>query len=417
VKVDILFAQFPGQYQTQPSAADWVAEAFAEAKADPRFGRVVKTRLVGTPIPALRNRACLTAIQEKFDYIVQVDSDMYPDMCGKGWPSDKRFFKSSFDFIFGRHLHAPCVIAAPYVGPPPYENIYVFRWRNKESGHPNVDWSLEGYTREEAAILGGIQRCAAIPTGVCIIDVRGLPYVQKPWFYYGYRDEHEADVVMTEDVAFSRNWGMSAAPNYGLDFMPVYCNWDAWACHWKMKMCGKPVILTEDDVSSAYRRAAKSGFRKGERLIVLGETPFSKAPVYRGESLHYSYSDQPNDARGMANVIPACCRGEFCEADVFTRGSVIAPENNLVATESRDEVKIRVPKYETEGDLVAGRGIDYDSAISVEEYHREVEFPSDPLSSGYSELRDAFPPAKDRSAICPEESDLPHSFCLKPRKS
>jgi len=283
MKIDVLFAEFPGQYQTMPSAADWVRRTMMKAKGDKRFDLVKHARFFGTPIPMLRNKCLREARDSGFDWVVMIDSDMYPDREDLKRPSAKPFWDSTVDFVFSKHMGVPCLVFAPYCGPPPHENVYVFRWRTKESRHASPDFQLDGYTREEAAILAGIQRAAAGPTGLVLIDLRVLEYLEPPWFYYGYTDRFETDKEMTEDVAFTRDVGLAPADELGCPHgLPIYCNWDAWAIHWKMKASGKPCLLTSDDVSEQYKRAAERGRGRGERLVMLGDLPTDEPLVYKG---------------------------------------------------------------------------------------------------------------------------------------
>lgn len=277
--VSVLFAIFPGSYRLEPDSIVWIEKTKEKARKDSRFDRIKMIEpmdVAGTPITMLRNRAVQVALENGFDYLCMVDADMAPDKQGRGengWiPSDKPFWESSWDFIFEKHLHKPCMIFAPYVGPPPHENVYVFLWRSRQSANPNVDHQLEGYTREEAALMAGIQPCAAGPTGVILIDMRGIEFMTHPLFYYGYEGPKETKKVMTEDVAFTRDWTMTPAPKYGCKYgMPLYCNWDAWACHWKLKACGKPELLRNEQVSETYREAALRNINAAERQVLLGD--------------------------------------------------------------------------------------------------------------------------------------------------
>ena len=290
MKASVLFCEFPGYlYSTMPDAADWVRETMWKAKQDSRFHRVEHARFVGTPITMLRNHALKTAVQGNFDFCLMLDSDMAPDRNDRKVKSDKPFWETTVNFLFS-HYSVPTMVFAPYVGSPPWENCYVFRWRQKESHCPQHLWMLDGYTREEAACMSGIQRCAAGPTGLIMIDTRVLKYVPPPWFYYHYSDgDYEAEKDMTEDVAFTRDVSLAPALDLGLPLgLPIYCNWDAWACHWKMKACGKPIIVENDYISSAYRHAVKTDFASKNKFRIVGTTPYDPPVVVTGSAVGHS---------------------------------------------------------------------------------------------------------------------------------
>ena len=108
---------------------------------------------------------------------ILLDNDNEPD----AEPDGKPFWDTSFDFMFRRER--PCIVAAPYCGRPPYENVFMFQIHN-HNNDPHGGWSLEQYTREQATTMAGIQDVAAIPTGVCLIDMRILDKLTIPWFDY-----------------------------------------------------------------------------------------------------------------------------------------------------------------------------------------------------------------------------------------
>jgi hypothetical protein len=132
----------------------------------------------------------------------------------------------------------PTVVAAPYCGPPPHENIYVFRWANKQSNCPGPQFGVAQYSREEAVGMRGIVEAAALPTGCMLLDMRIFANWRDPYFYYEFnRDCTDKD--STEDVTFSRDLLVHGFKGY--------CNWDAWAGHVKTKVVGKPTLVKPDD--------------------------------------------------------------------------------------------------------------------------------------------------------------------------
>ena len=226
-----------------PDIREWMVPLVTDASKDERIGTIRVWNLSDTPITMTRNRAVLMARQCDVDVLVMVDSDMKPDLLVGMDPAAKPFFQSSFDFLVQHYPKGPCVIGAPYCGPPPHECVYVFRWQTMQSHNPNTDFQLEMVDRHTAVKLAGVQECAALPTGLIMYDMRAFALTEpqsdadKPWFYYEWKDRYAADKASTEDVTMTRD--LSLVGTQKLGYNPVFCNWDAWAGHWKPKCVGK----------------------------------------------------------------------------------------------------------------------------------------------------------------------------------
>lgn len=258
-QVKVMFARFPYGNAEHPDVADWLVETVGKAKRDPRVSEVVRWRLADTPITMSRNRCLKIAQQQGVDIVCMIDSDMKPDL---PLPGMKPFWDLAFDFVLEHE--GPCAIAAPYCGPPPHENVYIFQWGSKASDHPNLDIKLDQFVREDAAGRGGIERVAALPTGLMLIDMRALRYLEPPWFDYEWADPpFNTEKASTEDVYFTRNLSLAG--------VPVYVTWDSWAGHWKPKLVGKPIALTCDQVNGKFRDALLHGRHSREKLIMVGE--------------------------------------------------------------------------------------------------------------------------------------------------
>ncbi len=228
-KKRVLLMRFPYGGSERGEVGDWLVSAALWAERDGRVADLKIGRMNDTPITMTRNKAARIAVDGGYDLLLMIDSDMVPD-CEGGAP---RFLQTAFDFWWG---HAgPCVIGAPYCGPPPDETPYVFVWRNTQNDTPEPESRITMYTREEAADMSGTQRCAALPTGLILIDVKAFASLESPYFYYEYQDEHCQGKASTEDVTFSRD----------LDFagVPLYCTWDCWAGHVKTKVVKKPQVI------------------------------------------------------------------------------------------------------------------------------------------------------------------------------
>lgn len=277
MKCSVLFARFPFGASEHPAVTDWLVSTVLKAKADARISDVLHTRVDDTPITMGRNRVLKLAWDRGIDLVLMVDSDMHPDL---PLPGAVPFWDSSLDFLLSHQ--GPCVVGAPYCGPPPVENVYVFRWAHMQDGHPNADLKVQQYDREDAAQRGGFEEVAALPTGLVLIDVRALARLTPPWFEYEYEDPpFNTRKSTTEDVFFTRNLSLAGVPQY--------VNWDAWAGHYKTKLVGKPTVLTSEAVREQFRDAVAKNRRSGERLIDVrpggvpsnGDGPGPALPVRR----------------------------------------------------------------------------------------------------------------------------------------
>ena len=268
----IMFARFPFGASDHPDVTDWMIETVVKCKLDPRVDRVANFWVNDTPITLGRNRAVEAAKADKCHYLAMVDNDMKPDAyLGSNRnrldtdSSALPFWDSSWEFMLRRRDLGPCMIGAPYCGPPPHENAYVFRWANFQSDHPNADLRIEQYTREEVAIRSGFEEVACLPTGLVIIDMRVFddPLVAPPYFTYEYTDKFEQKKASTEDCVFTRDLNMAN--------IPLYVNWDAWAGHWKKKCVGRPKPIFREQVHKKFVEAALNAPSNKRKLVFVQE--------------------------------------------------------------------------------------------------------------------------------------------------
>ncbi len=265
-----------------PNVREWMVPLVAEISRDPRIENVRIWNLADTPITMTRNRAVVQAREAKVDVLVMIDSDMHPDVA-LGQPGAKPFFQSSFDFLVDHYHKGPVAIGAPYCGPPPVECVYIFRWQNRESNNVTPDFQLEMFDRHTAASLIGIQECAALPTGLIMYDMRCFDLTEpkdetsKPWFYYEWKDKYAAEKASTEDVTQTRDLSLVGVTKLG--YNPVFCNWDAWAGHWKPKCVGKPAILSASSVGHKLKDAWGTGYENTTKVVDLRPTGELKRKV------------------------------------------------------------------------------------------------------------------------------------------
>lgn len=288
MKADVMLARFPGGGTEHTDCVDWLMDAEHLLRTHPQVGRYGRWKLNDTPITMGRNRALKVAKDGGYDFLLMVDSDMTPDLYLGALPTAVPFLDVAIPFLLDHP--GPAIIGAPYCGPPPHENVYVFTWRAKQSDHPNKDVELAQYAREEAAALGGVQEVAALPTGLILIDMRcydlvrdarraamkGKPGKPRPFFYYEYADADETEKSSTEDVVFTRDLSFAGVRQY--------CAWDSWAGHNKTKTVGKPFPVTPDFVAECIRTAIVNRQPgRGERLLDR-KRPASLPPATNGSA-------------------------------------------------------------------------------------------------------------------------------------
>lgn len=268
MKRSFMFARFPYGRSEDPDTVNWLIRTYHKAKTDPRVSDVFMFTGIDTPISMLRNRAVKEAQAKRADFLVMVDSDMNPDL---PYPDAKPFWDSSIDFL--ERYEKPCIVTAPYCGAPPFENVFVFQWANKQTDNPNPDYHLEQYTREQAALMAGMEAVAAGPTGLIIIDMRVFRKLKAPWFYYEWSDAAETEKASTEDVTFTRDASLAG--------FPVFCNWDSWAGHWKYKCVGKPQRIGSERISAAFRHSMLQNMPSNARVVMVGDDDPNNDPPGR----------------------------------------------------------------------------------------------------------------------------------------
>jgi hypothetical protein len=282
-----------GWAATHPDVMKWLVKTVIACKDDPNLdGQSVYEDLVDTPITMSRNRAVEIAQRNQCDLVLMVDSDMAPDLYVETDKRARPFWPTAFEFFRKHYDKGPCVIGAPYCGPPPHptlggsENVYVFQWRNIETGTENDDWSLEQFSREEAAKRAGFEDVAALPTGLVLFDMRAFDLIDKPYFYYEYEGAGEecphchqrargpeSRKCSTEDVTVTRDISMNCLIKNG--YNPLYVAWDSWAGHHKPKCVGKPRFFTADRVSRKLVNAVNRNHRENDRLVMVDHERFA----------------------------------------------------------------------------------------------------------------------------------------------
>lgn len=326
----LLIQRFPGDRREDSECVDWLMKVYHQAKLDRRWSEVRAPRESDTPITMTRNLALLKARQLGFDFMLMVDSDMVPDSELQDDPTAVPFYDAAVDFAL--KSPKPCIIAAPYCGPPPHENVYVFQWGNRGNtlDPTAANARLDQYTREHAAMLSGIQPVGALPTGVMLLDLRVLDGMPHPWTYYEFKgagaacdvcgQRHrgpEAEKASTEDVTLTRDLALAG--------VPIYCAWSSWAGHNKRYTVRKPRPYTSDVVARRMHAAIIRGVNAGEQEVVV------QPPDWLAEH-------ERELARQEAEVIPEPYRPVTINEAEFLR-----PERGTVGNVNRDAVRAHPP--------------------------------------------------------------------------
>lgn len=253
-KVDILVVVLTYDKRAGCDILAYTNRLVQMAYANPKVNRLEVAYSYGYPTPRCRNAALKDAKAKGYHFLMMLDDDMRPDMFYglPGEPDAQPFAETAIDFMMAHD--GPCIVGAPYCGEPPHQPVLVMKDRTQYPDMPDVEGQkLDKYTRDEAAILKGIQRVAALPTGHIMIDVRVTEVLDPPWFDYEYDDEpHNTALASTEDVYFTRN----------LDWLgvPSYCHWSAWAGHHKRFLTGKPRLSPLHNVPAAIHAAFERGW-------------------------------------------------------------------------------------------------------------------------------------------------------------
>jgi predicted O-methyltransferase YrrM len=286
-----------------PDIRQWMIKAVLAMKADDRIDKIVEQTINDTPITMVRNDFVMKAREAGCDLLLMVDSDQAPDLYLGHDQDAKPFWESSFDFLWKHYPKGPVCIAAPYCGPPPHptkggmENVYVFHWGSNEAptygGRNDSMPVMQQFTRAHANMMKGIHEVAALPTGLILYDLRCFDLMTPPYFDYEYTDKYCRRKCSTEDVFNTRN--IALAGRAQLKYNPVFCNFDAWAGHWKPKCVGRPYTFTVDAVSDSLVEAIDNKVSFKERMANVDYTDADP----NAEQSEWAWAPRHGDAMGV----------------------------------------------------------------------------------------------------------------------
>lgn len=251
---NIMLAWFPGNNSEHPDVMQYYLSLLEPMLNDKRIDKIKPWYLASHPIDRVRNQCVKDAIANKADYILMVDNDMSPDCM----PGATQFWPTAWEFMMERRKNEekdpgsteflPCAVGAPYCGAPPNELPMVFKWTQSMNDHPDPCFQIKMYDRDEAAAQTGVKEVAAIGPGLILFDTRLFQLLPQPWFDFEYKDEPmRANWACSEDVFCCRNASLMG--------LKIYCAWDCWAGHWKLKLVIKPIPLVIGSVRKTYAEA------------------------------------------------------------------------------------------------------------------------------------------------------------------
>jgi hypothetical protein len=308
-----------------PDIRQWAVETILKMKADPRVGQIFEYTVADTPITMTRNRAVVEARRRGAHVLIMVDSDQSPNK-HRNDPGFKPFWDVAFTEIYNHYQAGPLVIGAPYCGPPDgSENVYVFQWDDLGDRASETCVQLNQYTRAQAAIMSGVQECAALPTGLIMYDMRAFDLIEptgrerrliledvqagklsiekaarelhQGWFYYEWTDQTASEKASTEDVTNTRD--ISLAGMRVLGYNPVRCAWDSWVGHHKPWNVGKPKRTTVEQISSMFAHAVENGDSIRERIVNVDLTKGFDLSQVRGSA---PVSPQPESGEKVRDL-------------------------------------------------------------------------------------------------------------------
>ncbi len=313
-----------GLASEHPDVREWAIETAFKMREDPRVGSFHFKTISDTPVTMVRNQAIQMAKAKGCHLLMMVDSDQSPRK-HQGEPWFKPFWDEAFNFIYNNYGKGPHVVGAPYCGPPNgTENVYVFQWDTDGNKSEETAYSLEMYSRAQAARMSGIQECAALPTGMILIDMRACDLIEpvkhskeeilekvqagtmsvkealyamkEGYFYYEWKDQYAAEKASTEDVTFTRDIALAGMAKLG--YNPIYCAWDSWVGHHKPWNVGKPRHYTTEHISATFQKAVEDGARSNELIIDLSRLNQSDDPI--AKRLRSMVIDAPQNGHPVA---------------------------------------------------------------------------------------------------------------------
>lgn len=166
-------------------------------------------------------------------HLLFIDPDMEPDVEVGFDAQAMPFFQTSWQFlnqlengeVDGMPKGSLGVIAAPALSGPPEFKCNVLL--------PGEDGKHRRVTREESwERRASIERCTCIGTGLMLIPMKVFDVLEHPFFDDVYDDPEKKNVYSSQDSTFCIKCNRAG--------VSVWCNWYAWARHWKTCPVDRP---------------------------------------------------------------------------------------------------------------------------------------------------------------------------------
>lgn len=252
-RVDVLVTVLTYDGTAHCDLLTYCTRLYGQMVAHPRLNKLEVGHSSGYPTDRMRNAVVKGARDRGFHFLLMLDDDQVPDLLLGKEPGAKPFLPTSLDFALAQP--GPVFVGAPYCAAPPAQEVVVMKNREYAPDTPGgAGYAIDKYTRDEAAVMTGITRVSALPTGCLLVDLRAFDRIAPPWFAYEYADPpFNSELASTEDVVLTRNADWLGVPQFA--------NWDAWAGHRKPYLVGKPRLCPVDDVPRAVWRAFEAGWR------------------------------------------------------------------------------------------------------------------------------------------------------------
>lgn len=354
-----IFAGFPsyggngGISSEVPDVRRWWTDTILKIQADPRIeaitaadirgmpdtrlaGKVAEATIGDTPVTHVRNRFVTLARQAGAHLLLMIDSDQGM-LKHSNDPGHVDIWDAAFNEIYEHYHKGPLCIGAPYCGPPNgTENVYVFQWGNYGVRGDETRFSLDQYTRAEAAKMAGIQECAALPTGAILFDMRLFDIIEPSrdskrqtleklqsgqitvdeaewamrdgFFYYEWANQYADRKASTEDVTCTRDISLAASVKLG--YNPVRCAWDSWVGHYKPWNVGKPRLYGVDQISANFKKVALADQHSDDQIVEASSfgkpIPIRRKPIMVPERVpdwRTAHSTPADDIKALEELV------------------------------------------------------------------------------------------------------------------
>ena len=281
--------------QIRQEVCNFVSNAWKQRYTDPELSNIeiIDCPIQKFPTDTARNVLVNIAHQHNVDLLFMIDEDASPPYS---------FFKQAIQFLTKQPI--PSVYGCPYLSGD--GEAQVFRFIPVHSPDPvQPAWKLLRIPRAEAFIKKGVDRVASIGTHCICYDMRVFNQIAKPYYRYSYNEDHTA-VVETEDCYAHRNMVQNN--------IPIFCNFDSWAGHWKLQEIGPLEPLEPHQLPKFWKDRVKEYFlyhEEGKKELAQGFYTSNDNPQ---DTVPHDVDGWCNDPYAITKLIAECPdNGTFVE--------------------------------------------------------------------------------------------------------